>query len=75
MVMSPSAEHHVLGTGSSQSHAERTGEFSNCPLGLLQSLLGLLHKSYSDSAPFQEALGVLRVSHVFIGDLAKTVPS
>jgi hypothetical protein len=42
---------------------ERTGEFSNCTLGLLQSLLGLLHKSYSDFAPFQEALGVLRVSH------------
>jgi hypothetical protein len=29
-------------------HRERTGEFSNCPLGLLQSLLRLLHKSYSD---------------------------
>jgi hypothetical protein len=42
---------------------ERTGEFSNCPFGLLQSLLQLLHKSYSDSAPFQEALEVLRVSH------------
>jgi hypothetical protein len=38
---------------------ERTGEFSNCPFGLLQSLLGLLHKSYSDSTPFQEALEVL----------------
>jgi hypothetical protein len=27
------------------------------------SLLGLLHKSYSDPALFQEALGVLRPSH------------
>jgi hypothetical protein len=44
-------------------HRERTGLFSNYPFGLLQSLLGLLHKSYSDSAPFQEALGVLKVSH------------
>jgi hypothetical protein len=40
---------------------ERTGEFSNYPFGLFQSLLGLLPKSYSDSTPFQEALGVLRV--------------
>jgi hypothetical protein len=38
---------------------ERTGLFSNYPFGLLQSLLGLVHKSYSDSAPFQEALGFL----------------
>jgi hypothetical protein len=42
---------------------QRTGEFSHRPLGLLQSLLGLLHKSYGDSTLFQEALGVLRVSH------------
>jgi hypothetical protein len=39
---------------------ERTGLFSNYPFALLQSLLELLHKSYSDSVPFQEALGVLR---------------
>jgi hypothetical protein len=64
MAMSPSAEHPVLGTGSSQFHAETTGEFSNCPLGLLQSLLGVLHKSYCESTLFQEALGVLRVSHI-----------
>jgi hypothetical protein len=38
-------------------------EFSNYPFGLLQPHLGLLHKNYSDSTPFQEALGVLRVSH------------
>jgi hypothetical protein len=43
---------------------ERTGEFSNYPFGLLQSLLGLFHKSYSDSGPFQEALVVLRFSHI-----------
>jgi hypothetical protein len=42
---------------------ERTGLFSNYPFGLLQSLLGLLHKNHSDSIPFQEALGILRVSH------------
>jgi hypothetical protein len=61
---SPSAEYHGLRTGFSRvPRRERTGEFSNCPRGLLQSLLGLLHKSYSDSAPFQEALGVLRVTH------------
>jgi hypothetical protein len=42
---------------------ERTGLFINYPFGLLLSLLGLLHKSYSDSALFQEALVVLRVSH------------
>jgi hypothetical protein len=45
------------------SRTERTGEFSNYPIGLLQSLLGLLHKSYSDYTPFQEALGVLKFSH------------
>jgi hypothetical protein len=44
---------------------ERTGLFSNYPFGLLQSLLGLLHKNYSDSAPFQEALGILGVSHIY----------
>jgi hypothetical protein len=44
-------------------HRERKGEFSNHSFGLLQSLLGLLHKSYSDSASFQEDLAVLRVSH------------
>jgi hypothetical protein len=47
-----------------QRERERTGEFSNYPFGLLQSLLGLFHKSYSDSAPFQEGLVVLRVSHI-----------
>jgi hypothetical protein len=64
MAMSPSAEHPVLGTGSSWFHAETTGEFNNSPLGLLQSLLGLLYKSYCESTLFQEALGVLRVSHI-----------
>jgi hypothetical protein len=52
-----------LGLGLPGPMQRENGEFSNCPFGLFQPLLGLLHKSYSDSAPFQEALGVLRVSH------------
>jgi hypothetical protein len=63
MAMSPSAEHLSWDWVFLVPHKERTGEFGNCPLGLLQSLLEMLHKSYSDSALFQEALGILRVSH------------
>jgi hypothetical protein len=47
-------------------HRKRTGKFSNGALRLLQSLLGLLHKSYSDSTLYQEALGFLRVSHNYV---------
>jgi hypothetical protein len=63
-------EHQVLGRVFPVPCRERTGLFSNYPFGLLQSLLGLLHKSYSDSAPFQEALGVLR----FFPHLKSSIP-
>jgi hypothetical protein len=48
----------------SPTHKEDRG-VQQLSSGLLQSLLGLLYKSYSDSTPFQEALRVLRFSHSF----------
>jgi hypothetical protein len=55
LAMSPEAE-----LGSTQ---RENGKFTETLWDIL-SLLGLLHKSYSDPDLFQEALGVLRVSHI-----------
>jgi hypothetical protein len=59
MAMSPEAELGVPG-----STKREYGKFAEALWDFL-SLLGLLHKSYSDPSLFQEALGVLRVSHIF----------
>jgi hypothetical protein len=56
--MSPEAE-----LGVPCSTQRENGKFTKTLWDFL-SLLGLLHKSYSDPALFQEALGVLRVSHI-----------
>jgi hypothetical protein len=58
--MSPEAE---LGVPGSTKRENR--KFPEALWDFL-SLLGLLHKSYSDPSLFQEALGVLRVSHSLV---------
>jgi hypothetical protein len=59
-------EHHALQTRISQSLAEREREIrrvQQLSFWIVAISLRAQHKSYSDFAPFQEALGVLTLSH------------
>jgi hypothetical protein len=64
-----------LGLGLPSPTQIENGEFSNCPLGLLQSLLGLLHKSYSDHSFPRSFGGPEGFPHPQVWRDCRTVPA